>query len=343
MTGSTTTSGADVSTSGAADDSSASGSTSGDDDGTSTGGEPDAPPPTVHEGETYDVEVSTVVYAEGLEHSDWTEASTGTVELRLDVYEPVDAPPGRPAMMMIHGGGFVGGSRTDNNMVAFAEYFASRGWVAMSIDYRLAGVHGTVPDAWAELVQAVVPAQQRNQAYALYPAARDAKAAMRWLHAHAEDYGIDTRFVTTLGGSAGSYLAIMLGVTDPEDFRDEISPDDDPTLATTNLESAADVHTIIDHWGGLSHMEILELLDGQSRFDDTDAPVSIVHGTADATVAFAEAETLRDAYVETGVAFDFHPLEGAGHGAWGSVVDGMTLDALAFGFVLEQQALTVVP
>lgn len=68
---------------------------------------------------------------------------------------------------------------------------------------------------------------------------------------------------------------------------------------------------------------------------------SIVHGTADTTVPFAEAEALRDVYASTGVAFDFHPLEGIGHGAWAATVGGMTLEELAMAFVVEQQTLTV--
>ena len=334
--------GEDTTASSEADDTGASASASGstdtdDGDSSDTGDEP----PGVQREPTYDVEVSTHTYGQGQSHDGWGGDVIGTVDLILDVYEPTDAPAGRPAVIVIHGGGFTGGSRTNPNSEGFANYFAERGFVCINIDYRVAGDFGTVPQDWADLVQGIVPPDSQNQGFALYPAARDAKAAARWLNAQADTYQVDTDYVTSIGGSAGSYLAIVLGVTDPADFRDELDAAQDPTLETTNLDADAGVHTIIDHWGGISHMEILELLDGASRFDETDAPVNIVHGTADPTVLFEEAEKLRDAYMETGVPFAFHPLEGVGHGPWETIIDGMTLQELAFEFVLEQQALTV--
>ncbi len=292
----------------------------------------------------YEVEVTTHTYGQGLTHDGWLGEPVGTVDLLLDVYEPTDAPLGRPAAVIIHGGSFLGGSRRNANIAGFARYFAERGFVAMSIDYRVAGDFGTVPQSWFDLIDGEdLPSDQADQGLAMYPAARDAKAALRWLHAHADSYGINPNYVTTIGGSAGSYLAIMLGVTDPEDFRDELSPEDDSTLETTHLDAASDVHTIIDHWGGITHMELLELLDGRSRFDPTDAPVSIVHGTDDPTVLFEEAEKLRSAYMETGVPYAFHSVEGGRHGIWGATIDGVTLQELALAFVIAQQGIATVP
>jgi acetyl esterase/lipase len=296
--------------------------------------------PTVMADSTYTVEVSTHTYAQGLVHDDWAGEAIGTHDLILDVYEPVDAPEGRPVAFIIHGGGFVGGSRTNMNSSRFARYFAERGFVAVSIDYRVAGHRGTVPAEWLDYINSQdLSSDNRDQGMAMYPAARDAKAALRWLHTQAETYSIDTDFITTIGGSAGSYLAVMLGVTDAADFRDELTVEEDPTLATTNLDAEANVHTIIDHWGGISHMLILEALDGRSRFDATDAPLSIVHGTEDRAVPFVQAEMLRDAYTETGVDFDFHPIEGGGHGIWGEIINGLTLEELALDFVVLHQGL----
>ncbi len=297
--------------------------------------------PSVRRNATYPVLTSTHVYGEGLQHSDWGSGTTTPVALQLDLFEPQGAPAGRPALVIVHGGGFTGGSRTQPELVSFAEYFASRGWVSISIDYRLLGDHGTLPSQWAQYVQnEVLPADQ-GQAAALYPAARDAKAAVRWLYANAAAYQINTDYVTAMGGSAGAYLAIVLGVTDPQDFRDEVPASADPTLATTHLDQPSRVRTVIDHWGGLAHLRILEALDGRSRFDVTDPPMSIVHGTNDPTVPFTEAEALRDAYLSTGVPFAFHPLDGRGHGPWDATVGGMTLEELAMAFVVEQRALTV--
>ena len=298
--------------------------------------------PAIRREATYTVLSSTHVYGEGLRHSTWGGVATGPVELRLDLFEPQGAPPGRPALVIVHGGGFTGGSRTQAELRSFAEYFTSRGWVSISIDYRLASDRGTLPARWAQYVRDNVPAASQGQAASLYPAARDAKAAVRWLYANAATYQINTRYITAMGGSAGAYLAIVLGVTEPQDFRDEVESSADPTLAGTHLDQPSRVHTVIDHWGGLEHLRTLQALDGRSRFDASDPPMSIVHGTADVTVAFAEAQALRDAYVSTGVAYAFHPLEGLDHGPWSARVGGRTLEQLAMAFVIEQQALTVL-
>lgn len=297
--------------------------------------------PSVRRNATYPVVRTTHVYGQGLKHSDWGAATATPVDLVLDLYAPQGAPPGRPALVIVHGGGFVGGGRQQEALVSFANYFTSRGWVCISIDYRVLGDRGTLSSQWAQYVQNQVPPADRDQGRALYPAARDAKAALRWLYANAATYQINTDFVTAMGGSAGAYLAIVLGVTDPQDFRDEALLTADPTLASTHLNQPSRVRTVIDHWGGLAHLRVLEALDGRSRFDASDAPVSIVHGTNDPTVPFSEAEALRDAYVKTGVPHAFYPLENRGHGPWDAMVDGKTLEELAMAFVIKQQSLTV--
>jgi len=295
----------------------------------------------VHIDPRYEVTVSTHTYGQGQSHTDWGSDVDRTVDLVLDLYEPVGAPPGRPALLVIHGGAFVLGSRESRRLADTISYFAERGWVVASVDYRLAGDHGTVPDEWFDAVTSSVPDQGQNLAMALYPAARDAKAAARWLHASAEEYQIDPSRVAALGASAGAYLAVMLGASAPDDFVGELSLDDDPTLASTNLDSSADVSVIIDNWGGPGHLKILETIDGESRFDEADAPILIVHGTDDRTVPFEEAQDLVSAYQETGAPFAFHPIEGGGHGIWDATVDGRTLSELSFDFMVEHLDLRV--
>ena len=99
--------------------------------------------------------------------------------------------------------------------------------------------------------------------------------------------------------------------------------------------------TVIDHWGGTAILSMLEFTDGVDRFDPTDAPVSIVHGTEDPAVPFTEAETIRSAYERTGAAYEWNPLEGIGHGAWEVTIDGQSLEESAADFIIETQTLTV--
>ena len=289
----------------------------------------------------FEVETTTdIVYAQALSHVDWRSEETEIIDLTLDVYEPAGARSmARPVLVMIHGGGFFNGNSAAAPMTNMATYFASRGWVAFSINYRLAGDHGTLP-AFFPIVDESDP-RQADQIYAIYTACRDAKASIRWMRANAETYGLDTERITVSGGSAGSITAVGLGVVDESDCRDELTIDEDPTLASTNLGQTSEIHTIVDHWGSAAMVQVVELLNGGSRFDTTDAPISIVHGTEDPTVTFDKAEQLQAAYAETGVPYAFYPLEGAGHGAWQSVVDGNSLFELAFDFIVEHQDLHV--
>lgn len=106
-----------------------------------------------------------------------------------DLFLHVFYPPGwkasdkRPVIVFFFGGGWKNGAYTQ--FVPQAEYFASRGIVAASADYRIASKHETTPDRCIE----------------------DAKACLRWVRANAGKLGIDTEKVIASGGSAGGHLA----------------------------------------------------------------------------------------------------------------------------------------
>ena len=298
------------------------------------------PAPTVYATAKFQVAVTEdVVYGQGRVDTAWGTKTGKSTDLLLDIYQPkAKAKVRRPAVVVIHGGGFTGGSRKQGAIVAMAKYFARRGWFAVSVDYRLAKNQGPVPKAWAEAVKS---AKKVSQAMGIYPAGRDCKAAVRWLHANADKYQIDTERVSATGGSAGAFLSVMLGTSFDGDFRDELSVAEDPTLKSTHLDAAAKVATVIDLWGSGRMVEILKGIDGKDRFDKSDAPVAIIHGTEDQTVVFKNAEQLRDQYIKTGVPHAFYPLEGAGHGPWKSTYQGKALNVLAFDFMVKHLGLTV--
>ena len=291
---------------------------------------------------TFDVALtSDVVYAQALSHESWGSDAATEIDLLLDVYEPERSDDAiMPAIVMIHGGGFNGGSKTTGWISQWAPWYAARGWVVYSVDYRVSGDFGTLPADFPEL-SGDLNRKQTDQAHALYPACRDAKAAIRWVHATADEYSISTDHVAVIGGSAGSVLAVTLGASDDADCTDEISVEEDPTLLTTNLGQSSAVTTVIDHWGGTAILHLLELMDGVDRFDETDAPVSIVHGTEDQAVPFSAAEAIRDAYDTTGVAYEWHPLVGQGHGLWDATIEGEPLFESAYDFIIETQSLLV--
>lgn len=110
----------------------------------------------------------------------------GGRSLELDLLAPDPAPGQRlPAVVYIHGGGWAGGERvwTPNRILAEA------GFVTVSISYRFTG-------------EAIFPAQ-------IY----DVKAAIRWVRANAEAYGVDPARVGIWGHSAGGHLAALAAVT----------------------------------------------------------------------------------------------------------------------------------
>lgn len=297
--------------------------------------------PVVQSTSTFDVIVAKdITYAEGLSHESLNSANATTMPLKLDVYIPDNDLKNRPAYLFIHGGGFAGGTKQQKQIIDLANYYTSRGWVFISIDYRLKKHNGTVPQEWTNYATNV-PKEKARQFLAIYPAIRDAKAALRWVVANADTYNINTNFITVGGGSAGAIAAITLGVSNQEDYRDEIDIHQDPTLASTNLEQTYQVKTIIDFWGSNIALYALDEIFGHDRFDSNDPPQFIAHGTNDPTVPFSKAEELKSIYEANGVSLAYYPLEGKKHGAWGAIVNNKHLDELAFDFIVEQQGLIV--
>lgn len=304
--------------------------------------------PVVTADSTYGITVDTaIVYAQGLSHETLNSAASTTMPLLLDAYVPQGAGENRPAIVVIHGGGFTGGSRSGWRPVALAEYFASRGWVAFSIDYRVLGDIGTVPQQWVDSVMSLdIEPGPLAQSIAIYPAHRDAKAALRWVAAHAEDYDINMDYLTVGGGSAGGITSVGVSVTHPGDFTAELSMTEDPTLATTHLGQAYEVHTILDFWGSRVSVDLLQGVYGGNRFDPGDPPLFIAHGTEDQTVPYINALFLQSTWNNIGVPHVLHTLQDAGHGPWDATVDDadgnpQTLYELAFDFITEQQVLQV--
>ena len=302
---------------------------------------PENSSPPVKLNTTYEVNITEdIIYAEGLSHNSWNSPNTTVVPLLMDSYVPENNLQNRPLLMLIHGGGFSGGSKQQETLVAMANYYASRGFVVFSIDYRLRGDKGTIPQEWIDATTNVDPAEL-DQLYAMYPAHRDAKAALRWIIANADNYHINTDYITVGGGSAGAITSIGLGVSELGDYKDEISLSEDSTLSTTNLSQTYEVHTILDFWGSNRSIEILELVYGYQRFNSNNPSLFITHGTEDTTVPFTSAEDLKTIWETNEIDFVYYPLEGKGHGPWGATVNGKSLSDLSFDFVVNNQNLNV--
>ncbi len=290
---------------------------------------------------TYKVNITEdIIYAEGQSHDGWNSANTTVVPLFMDSYVPENDLQNRPMLLLIHGGAFIGGSKQQEALVDMANYYASRGFVVFSIDYRLRDHMGTLPQEWIEATSDDDPTNL-NQLYAMYPAHRDAKAALRWIIAKVDNYHINKDYITVGGGSAGAITSIGLGISELGDYKDELSLSEDNTLSTTNLSQTYEIQTILDFWGSNVSIEILELIYGYQRFNPDNPALFIAHGTEDPTVPFSSAEDLKTLWETHENDFVFYPLEGKGHGPWGATLNGKSLSDLSFEFVVEIQKLHV--
>lgn len=136
-------------------------------------------------------------YTEGI-HSreDLVYRSIGTRQLRVNVYYPaINSDKLSPAVLLIHGGGWISGSK--ENQRPMAQRLAQEGFVAVTVEYRLSRE-------------------------AMYPAAvMNIKAALDWMRKNAADYNLDKNKIAVLGASAGAQLATLVGVTPGIDIYQE--------------------------------------------------------------------------------------------------------------------------
>ncbi|MBS2211277.1 carboxylesterase family protein [Carboxylicivirga mesophila] len=299
-----------------------------------------------------------ITYADGLGHNS-TSTSPMAIPQKLDVYYPDNNSDNRPVFMFIHGGGFKGGTKTKPEIVEMGKYYASRGWVFVSIDYRtveelgsingmsreevLMFYKGIAPQEWMEnAFQGAETIEQLQQSIAMYTTQRDAKAALRWIVANSNTYNINADFITVGGASAGSITTIALGISNQEDFRDEISITDDPTLSTTNLNETYTVRSMVYFWGSNIKLDVFESVYGLNRYDANDPELFMAHGDQyDAVTPFEEAIELQGIYDNLGIYSKLVTLEGFGHGAWDATVNGKGLFELSYDFIVERQSLRV--
>jgi acetyl esterase/lipase len=199
--------------------------------------------------------------------------------LKLDLYQPEgDTASSRAAMVWIHGGGFVGGDKGEWPFATLSTRFAKRGYLCVSINYRL-----------------VTPSQfALDPVRAMKEAMYDAKAAVRRLRANATLYRIDPQRIAIGGGSAGAFTSLHTAYLEEEG-------------SSGNPGYSSEVKAVIDFWGGMYQYSAME---------KGEAPLMIIHGTADPIVPFINAQMLVQQATAVGIPYAFHPLEGVGHSAW---------------------------
>lgn len=269
-------------------------------------------------------------------HRDLAYVDNGHERHKLDLYLPKQAQGPLPVLIWVHGGGWQNGSK-DGCPPLHAGY-VERGYAVASLNYRLSG-------------HAVFPAQ-----------IEDCKAAIRWLRAHAEKFGLDPQRFGVWGSSAGGHLVALLGTSG------EVKAFD----VGAHLDQSSAVQAVCDYYGPTDFVAFVrtkgyeshasanapeaKLLGGTveekpeqakqanpiTHISADDPPFLIVHGDRDPVVPLHQSELLFEALKKAGISAHFHTIEGAAHGGGGfNGGDIASMVADFFDARLQQRDTTV--
>lgn len=140
--------------------------------------------------------------------------SINSRELHLDAYFKIEKPS-QPAVIMIHGGGWKSGNKSQ--MHYLAQEIASKGYSCFCVEYRLSGE-------------------------AKYPAAiLDIKTAIKYIKANALNFNVDPNKIAVLGCSSGGQMAALIGTTNNNQTFEEKSD----LMQNTNVQAIIDMDGIL--------------------------------------------------------------------------------------------------
>ena len=226
-------------------------------------------------------------------------------ELQLDMASPKGLDHPVPAVVVIHGGGWMGGKRQD--MAQVMERIARHGYVAATVSYRLAPEHR-------------FPCQ-----------VEDVKCAVRHLRANAEALNIDPDRIGAIGVSAGAHLAMMLGTMDSADgMEGEGGNPDQSSKVQAVVSFVGPVNLVMPSYTETQE-RILEAFFGGKPLhkqadcrraspltyvNKGDAPMLLFFGSKDPLISVSQAYEISDAMTEAEIPGRVEVLVGAEHG-WG--------------------------
>ena len=259
-------------------------------------------------------------------------------EEKLDLYLPAVAAGTRaPAVVWIHGGGWTSGDKASSREQNVGRNLASAGYVVASVNYRMGA------GAWPQNLL-------------------DCKNAVRFLRAHATDYGVDPARIAVAGGSAGGHLALMVGLTAGKEWEsDSAYPGVSGAVAAiidfygiTDLLTRRKTDEHGQPSGGFNDGDAPRVFGG-SRPGDVSAwrlgspvnhvtadspPILIVHGDRDSTVDIGQSRELAEILAERKVPHSLVVVKDAGHTfdleTWKGKPLSLDLRAVVLGFLNER-------
>ncbi len=212
---------------------------------------------------------------------------------KLDLYLPERGSQSlRPAIVVVHGGGWRGGDKRRGQWATIPADYASEGYVAVSVNYRL-----TDEAPW--------PAQLE-----------DVKAAVRWLRAHSLEYRVDPDRIGAYGNSAGAHLVSLLGLVRESDQLEGAGPHRDQSSSVQAVCASATPADFLN-WGAPgvlpSRLSTAFLAGPEDTLRDRARqaspityvrqgapPFLLVHGTLDRTVPIEQTERFASALRDAG-------------------------------------------
>lgn len=229
---------------------------------------------------------------------------TGRTE-KLDLYLPANGDgTRRPAVVIIHGGGWSGGDKAARREQNIGNSLATAGYVCASINYRLS----VKSDDLATRLRDVWPANLH-----------DCKTAVRFLRKHADKYSIDADHIGAIGGSAGGHLVAVLAVTAASDKLDPDGPYREFSSRVQAVVPMYGVHDIPEHARvkgneqSEADIELCRQASPVTYVTSDDPPALILHGTKDATVPVQQSRILHASLQAAKVPSELIVIEGAPH------------------------------
>jgi acetyl esterase/lipase len=225
-------------------------------------------------------------------------------ENKLDVIYPHNATRAVPAVIYIHGGGWIWGDKSGAVLETLP--YLQMGWAVANVEYRLASA---------------------SQAPA---AVEDCRCALRWIVRNAKEYHIDPSKLVVTGHSAGGHLSLTTGMLKTSDGLDSNCPPDkgepEPRVSAiinwfgitdvAGLLSGDDQKNYAVAWLGSSpnRVEIAQRVSPLTYVRQDNPPIITIHGDADDVVPYSNAVRLHQALDGIGVANQLLTIKHGGHG-----------------------------